>query len=186
MSTVEHVNNEAALLKKNEEAPTLVITDDIREEAARRLKEEKPKPVSLDELYSALRESTQGLRDEVHALLRSKAEAEAAAKKREAAIAAEMERLKQRTATGVLEEMVAELQKKVGLLEQKNVDMANSIELMRSRDLSDVWANIEKIMKYQSEYASYASAELHRAVCPMRLGPSPVCPAPPSVSKKQQ
>ena len=61
---------------------------------------------------------------------------------------------------------------------------------VKKEEMEDVWTNIEKIMKYQAEYAAYISEQSSIHVSVMtggrRSSPTRTCPAPLSVSKKQQ
>lgn len=51
--------------------------------------------------------------------------------------------------------------------------------------MEDVWTHVEKIVKYQAEYAAYMDDRTNRMICPTPPHiPHVPCPAPLSVCKK--
>jgi hypothetical protein len=201
MSTIEHVvpKPEPEISKKpSEELPRLVIDDDIREEARQRIQEAESKAAAA----RALAVENEKNNAEKLKVLAEKEVAEAEAKKkaaaREAAIAAEVERLKRRTKVEILEDTVAELRAEIAELERRtNMKVmeeavaelcAEIAELKRGNGLQDVWANIEKIMVYQADYAKYMQDRTDAIISPSynsRRIYAP-CPAPLLLSKKME
>jgi hypothetical protein len=193
MSTIEHIvpKSEPEISKKpSEELPRLVIDDDIREEARRRIQtaeveaaaaralaieNEKNKADEL-KVLAAEEKIRARVEQEKIRLLAEKEVAEAEAKKkavaREVAIAAEMERLKRRTKVEILEDTVAELRAEIAelkrctqvkVLEEAVAELRAEIaELKRGNGLQDVWEQIDKIITYQKEYAMYMSDHTYR------------------------
>lgn len=143
MSTIEYVNNLTINMESVKPVdtglPSIVVDEDIRAEARRRIEEaaaaealvraaiaEQEKKKAGD-LEAAILEEKIRVRVEEEKIRRlaEQAVAEAEAKKkaaeREAAIAAEVERLKRRTKVEILEDMVAELRAEIAELKRGSV-----------------------------------------------------------------